>query len=225
MNWHLDVCCQFSQFRDNRRIYNVLRFPTALPRLVVIALAMLLTLPMFSAPVFAQYGGISGLFVTTSPTNSGVADFSGLGCRGGDEVVLYFPGLLPTVNDPVATQSVPGRVIGVTTATTSTDPLLDGTFAFPNITLPTDIEPGVYEVRARCGELDVRVLVQVDAAGEINTVTDPTAPVENETPGSADLPVLPFTGRESSRLISGAAGLIAAGVAFLALSRRHLSRS
>jgi len=181
---------------------------------------MLGALAAIASPVAAQYGGISGLFVTSSPDNPGYADFSGLGCPGGHEVVLYFPGLQPTAQDPAANQSVPGRILAVTTSVSSDDPLLNGTFAFPNVRLP-DIEPGVYEVHSRCGGLDLRVLIQITDDGGITIDPDPSAPITNETPDSSSGP-LPFTGRESSRAVAIGAGLIAAGIAFLALSGRKL---
>ena len=175
------------------------------------------------SPAGAQYGGVSGLFVTSSPTRPGVADFSGLGCQGGEEVVLYFPGLQPTNADPAATQTVPGRILAVTTAISSPDALINGTFSFPNVVLPTDVEPGVYEIHARCGTLDLRVLIQINGDGEITIDTDPTAPIINST-GEDDIPSsLPLTGSDSNRIVSMGAGLIAAGIAFLALSRRRSS--
>jgi len=182
---------------------------------------MLCALTLIATPVAAQYGGISGLFVTTSPDRPGFGDFSGLGCPGGHEVVLYFPGLQPTSQDPAADQSVPGRILAVTTSLSSNDPLLNGTFTFPNVRLP-DIEPGVYEVHSRCGSLDLRVLIQIHDDGGVTIDPDPTEPINNESPTSTNGP-LPFTGRESNRIISIGAGLIAAGIAFLALSGRKQS--
>jgi hypothetical protein len=169
----------------------------------------------------AQYGGVSGLFVTTSPTNPGFADFSGLGCQGGQEVVLYFPGLQATSGDPSATESVPGRILAVTTAASSPDALLNGTFKFPNVRLPTDVEPGVYEVHARCGDLDLRVVIQIDSDGLITINPDPDTPITNETPDSGIPGSLPFTGGDPSRAVSLGAGVIAAGLSFMALSRRQ----
>ncbi len=177
------------------------------------------------SPAGAQYGGVSGLFVTSSPTRPGVADFSGLGCQGGEEVVLYFPGLQPTNTDPAATQSVPGRILAVTTAVSSPDALLNGTFSFSNVVLPTDVEPGVYEIHARCGTLDLRVLIQINGDGEITIDTDPDAPIINATEEEGIPGALPFTGSDSNRVVSMGAGLIAAGIAFLALSRRRSSHA
>lgn len=189
-------------------------------RFVGIFFAALLALGATSAPIGAQYGGITGLFVTTSPDNPGFADFSGLGCDGGHEVVLYFPGLQPTANDPVATQSVPGRILAVTTSEASADALINGTFSFPNVRLPTDVDPGIYEVHSRCGDLDLRVLIQISSDGTITINPNPLDPIVNETPAS-DIPgALPFTGSNSNRFVSAASGLIAGGIAFMALSRR-----
>lgn len=177
-------------------------------------------------PAGAQYGGISALFVSTSPDRPGFADFSGIGCDGDHEVVLYWPGLQPTAQDPAATQSVPGRILAVTRSVLSDDPLLNGTFTFPNVRLPTDVEPGVYEVHARCGDLDLRVLIQISDDGVITIDPDPLQPVNNETPTNTtsssgiDGP-LPFTGRDSNRIVSMGAGLVAAGFAILSISRRQ----
>lgn len=194
------------------------------PRCFLATLLAALALIMAgAAPAAAQYGGISGLFVTSSPERPGFADFTGLGCNGGEEVVLYFPGLAPTNQDPTASQSVPGRILAVTTSVISDDPQLNGTFAFSNVRLPTDVEPGVYEVHSRCGSRDLRVLIEIGSDGQITINPDPTAPINNETPESGAPPgALPFTGRSSNRLLSLAAGMIAAGVAAVAASRRHL---
>ena len=157
--------------------------PLGLIRYLSVAVVVALAALTFLAPgASAQYGGISGLFVTTSPDQPGFADFSGLGCSGGSEVVLYFPGLGPTSSDPTASQSVPGRILAVTTAVSSDDPLLNGTFSFPNVRLP-DVEPGVYEIHARCGGIDLRVLIQIDGNGIITLNPDLSAPIENETGG------------------------------------------
>jgi len=179
-----------------------------------------LVLPFFASPVSAQYGGISGLFVTTSPDRPGFADFTGLGCAGGQEVILYWPGLQPLASDPAASQSVPGRILATTTTISSADPLLNGTFSFPNVRLP-DVEPGVYEVHARCGPLDLRVLIQIDDSGLILLSPDPAAPIVNETPRTgAPSGVLPFTGRDSNRVASLAIGFVAMGLLLVAASRR-----
>ncbi len=181
--------------------------------IVALALGLVLSMP---SPLAAQYGGISGLFVTPSPTDDNRADFDGLGCEGGVEVVLYWPGLDPTPSDPTATQSVPGRILAVTTSVSSDDPLLDGTFSFPNVLLP-DVEPGVYEVRARCGDLDLSVLVQIDADGVITTNPDPDEPVLNPAPPGE----LPITGGSPSRLLSIAGALVGGGIILVAASRRR----
>lgn len=196
------------------RLWRALIFPA----LVAVMLSGLFAT---GTPAAAQYGGISGLFVTTSPDTPGFADFSGLGCAGGVEVVLYFPGLPPTASDPVANQSVPGRIIAVGTSISSPDALLNGTFAFPDVRLPSDVEPGVYEVHSRCGGLDLRVRIQIDSDGAISLQTDPDVPVINPTENPGIPQALPFTGRESNRVASLAIGIVAMGVALLALSRRQ----
>jgi len=190
-------------------------------RALALAISIFLALTVAPSAAGAQYGGVSGLFVTTSPGNPGFADFSGLGCQGGQDVILYFPGLQQRSFDPAGSQTVPGRVLAVTTALSSADALLDGTFSFPNIQLPTGIDAGVYEVRARCGPLDLRVLIQIDANGLITTDPDPDAPITNGSPDGGPNGALPFTGRNASRVLSMGAGLIAAGLAFLALERRQ----
>ena len=160
--------------------------PLGLIRYLSVAVVVALAALTFLAPgASAQYGGISGLFVTTSPDQPGFADFSGLGCSGGSEVVLYFPGLGPTSSDPTASQSVPGRILAVTTAVSSDDPLLNGTFSFPNVRLP-DVEPGVYEIHARCGGIDLRVLIQIDGNGIITST--PTFRLLSRTRPGAEFP-------------------------------------
>ena len=188
-------------------------------RVALGVLTLLLMLGVLPAAAGAQYGGVSGLFVTTSSTDPGVADFTGLGCAGGVEVVLYFPGIQATAADPGSTQTVPGRIVAVTTSVVSADPLQNGTFSFLGVTLPTDLEPGVYEVRARCDSVDLRVLVQLTSDGSIIIDPDIDAPVINSDPGRIP-DALPFTGQQSSRLISFAAGLVALGLSLAALSRR-----
>ncbi len=183
----------------------------ALSLVAVFSVVVLASMPTAEA----QYGGVSGLFVTTSPTNPGFADFTGLGCAGGEEVVLYMPGIVPTSADPAATQSVPGRILAVTTSTASANALEDGTFAFPNIELPTDLDPGTYRVHSRCGDLDLEVFIQIASDGAITLEPDLDAPIQNEIPEA-----LPFTGRNASRLMSFAAGLLALGVSLAAYSRR-----
>ncbi len=189
-------------------------------------IAPLLLVLLAATPAAGQYGGVSGFFVTTSPSDPGYADFSGLGCSGGQEVVLYIPGITPTSSDPVASQSVPGRIIAVGTTVSSADALLNGTFTFPNVLLPDDVEPGVYEVHARCGDLDMRVLIQIDSDGTIRLDPDPNAPILNETPGDGSgndgggTGALPLTGRDPSRIIALATGLLAAGFMLLAASNR-----
>ena len=209
---NIDRCCRRTLVEQSKR---------ALRRLSSISLVLLFVMSALGSPAGAQYGGVSGLFVTSSPMRPGVADFSGLGCQGGEEVVLYFPGIQATNADPAANQTVPGRILAVTTAVSSPDALINGTFSFANVVLPTDVEPGVYEVHARCGTLDLRVLIQIDGDGQITIDTDPNAPIVNETNETGVPNALPFTGRDSSGIVSLAAGLIAAGIAFLALSRRR----
>jgi len=201
----------------------------SLRRLVVALLVALTAMTVLAPTVSAQYGGVSGLFVTTSPDRPGFADFSGLGCSAGSEVTLYVPGQTPLSSDPASSQSVPGRVLAVTRAASSADALLNGTFSFPNVRLP-DLEPGVYEIHARCGSLDLRVLVELTANGTVILDPDPTAPIRNEIPstgngpGSASGPPpgsLPLTGRNADRVVSLGAGFLAVGAALLAASRRH----
>lgn len=186
-----------------------------------VALTLLLA---FASSANAQYGGVSGLFVTISPTSPNIADFTGLGCAGGDEVVLYLPTVTPTASDPSSVQSVPGRVLAVTTARSSNNELEDGTFAFPGVVLPADLDPGTYAVHARCGDLDLRVIIEISADGAISVEpdTDPdTGPAtENQIPEA-----LPFTGRNANRVVSFAAGLVAVGVSLGAYGRRAAGRS
>lgn len=195
------------------------------PSVFTAVLVALFLSVLTAVPVAAQYGGITGLLVTTDPNNPGLGDFSGLGCPAGTEVVLYFPGLVPTASDPATTQSVPGRVIAVTTSISSPNGLLDGTFNFPDITLPDDLEPGLYEIHSRCGDLDLSVIVELHTDGSITVeVPAPGGPGSSGDPnGTGDNPpgTLPFTGRESSRIIALSAGFIAAGIASLSLSRRR----
>lgn len=163
----------------------------------------------------AQYGGVSGLFVTTSPDTPGMADFTGLGCEGGVEVVLYLPGSQPTSSDPSSGQTVPGRVLEVTTSVDRPGSLENGTFAFPDVELPTDLEAGTYRVLSRCGDLDLEVLIHISSDGSVTFEPNSNAPVLNEIPEA-----LPFTGRNSSRMVSFAAGLVAMGVSLAAFARR-----
>ena len=193
--------------------------------LSAVLVALFLTL-LSASPVAAQYGGITGLLVTTDPNNPGHGDFSGLGCPPGTEVVLYFPGLVPTADDPAATQTVPGRILAVTTSISSPDGLLDGTFTFPNVAFPEDLEPGVYRIHSRCGALDLSVIVELHTDGSITVVVpSPGGPGTSGNPGTGDpSSFLPFTGRESSRIVALSAGFIAAGLASLSISRRRQSR-
>lgn len=179
-----------------------------------------------ASPATAQYGGVSGLFVTISPTNPDVADFTGLGCAGGDEVVLYLPSVTPTSADPASVQSVPGRVLAVTTARISQNELEDGTFAFPGVVLPTDLEPGTYAVHARCGDLDLRVLIEIAADGTITVEPDAGADSDSDPSSESQIPeALPFTGRNASRLVSLAAAFVAVGVSLGAYGRRSSRRA
>ena len=182
--------------------------------------ALVLVIFGSSSTVGAQYGGVSGLFVTTSVTNPGYADFAGLGCEGGVEVVLYLPGTQPTATDPSATQSVPGRILAVTTSVTSPNSVEDGTFAFASVELPRDLDPGVYQVQSRCGDLDLEVLIQLTSQGTVTLAPTRDSPILNDVPEA-----LPFTGRSSNRIVSTAAGFVALGVSLSAWSRRSSQTS
>lgn len=187
---------------------------------VFVALMLILST---AAPASAQYGGITGLFVSSSVDTPKEADFSGLGCPGGSEVVLYFPGLQPTTSDPIASQSVPGRIVGVTTALTDSNALINGSFNFPNISFPANLEVGTYQVNSRCGSLDLSVVVRLTVDCEITPVFVPNITTGTLTPGlipDGNGGFLPFTGRESSRFLSLGAGFLAAGIAAFSLSRR-----
>ena len=198
-------------------------------RLTLVVFVALTMIVSTAAPASAQYGGITGLFVSSSIDTPKQADFSGLGCASGSEVVLYFPGLQPTSGDPVASQSVPGRIVGVTTALTDANSLIDGSFSFPGVRFPANLDPGSYQVNSRCGSLDLSVTVRLTVNCEITPISPPVGSVP---PGLTFVPdgngggvFLPFTGRESSRIFSLAAGLLAAGVAALSLSRRERTLS
>ena len=186
---------------------------------LIIALALILS-P--AAPVAAQYGGVTGLFVSVSSDAPKQADFSGLGCPGGSEVVLYFPDTAPTTSDPVANQTVPGRIVGVTTSVIDTNSLLNGSFTFPGVQFPRDLASGVYEVSSRCGALDLSVTVRIDTDCSITVVPVPDGSGSGLTfvPGNTGT-FLPFTGREASRFVSLGAGLLAAGIAATSWSRRQ----
>lgn len=171
---------------------------------------------VFATPAAAQYGGVSGLFVQPSEDTPGAADYSGLGCNGNEEVVLYLPGLPSAADDPTANTAVPGRIIAVTTSLDGSDPLLEGTFEFLGVFLPTELAAGVYEVHSRCGSLDLRVFVELGLDGTVTTDPDGGSPVLNPTDGSG---TLPFTGGDPSRVLSLAGGLIAAGIGFLSIGR------
>lgn len=195
------------------RVSFLRRFPAVL-------VAVALCLVFIAVPAGAQYGGVSGLFVITSPDEPGVADFNGLGCPSGSEVVLYLPGIPATADDPRAATNVPGRVVAVTTAVVSDDALRDGTFSFTDVDLPDDLAPGFYEFHARCGTVDLTVVIELTAGGGVTVTPD------EEIESIRDQIVnpsgtLPFTGRESSRLLSFAAALFAAGGAFLLAARRR----
>ena len=176
----------------------------------------LITTMALIGPVGAQYGGITGLFVTITPDDPDGGSFTGLGCPSGHEVVLYIEGVPPTANDPVATQDVPGRIIAVTTATTSSNGLLDGTFSFQNIQIPDDLPPGRYVIHSRCGSVDVSVIIEISTDRSITVITTTGDPGNPAGPGSP----LAFSGRESSRVVSLAAGIVAAGIGLISLSRR-----
>ena len=66
-------------------------------QLIGALLVMAIAIGGLIAPAGAQYGNLAGLFVITSPTNPNQADFTGLGCAGGVEVVLYMPGVETTL--------------------------------------------------------------------------------------------------------------------------------
>ncbi|MGI9607438.1 MAG: LPXTG cell wall anchor domain-containing protein [Acidimicrobiales bacterium] len=198
---------------------------TADRTIVTAARALLVSLVLslgFAAPAAAQYGGISGLFVSISADRPGFADFTGLGCEGGSRVVLYMPGIQPTSSDPASPVSVPGRILRVTRAESSDDPLVDGTFVFPRVRIPPTLEPGVYAVHARCGDLDMRVHIELSESGSITVTTgtpeDVLNPIE-DIPGA-----LPFTGGTPSRLLALAGALLAAGVGFMAVARRRYAQ-
>jgi len=183
-----------------------------------VLLAALIIVASPSAEAGAQYGGISGLFVITSPTDPGVADFNGLGCAGGEEVALYMPGITPTPSDPPAANAVPGRVLAVTTSVVSADALFDGTFVFDDVILPTDLSAGIYEVHSRCGALDLVVFVELSPSGVVVIQpTDPGDPVLDDVRNPTGS--LPFTGRSSNRMASYGALLAGLGVVFLAAGR------
>lgn len=172
------------------------------------------------APAGAQYGNLAGLFVITSPTNPNQADFTGLGCAGGVEVVLYMPGVEATAGDPVAATAVPGRVLAVTTSVASADPLLNGTFNFDDVTLPTDIPRGIYEVHARCGGVDLVVLVELGAAGVIVIQpADPNDPILDQIQNPTG--ALAFSGRESNRTATYGLLLLGAGLLLVVATRRQ----
>lgn len=176
-----------------------------LPVLIVAGLVL-----GFAAPAVAQYGGISGLFVVTSPDRPGFADFNGIGCQGGDTVTLYLPPVPASAGG-----SGDEIILGTTTAISNTDPLLDGSFLFRDVVLPTNLIAGFYEVHARCGDLDLVVLVELTDDGQV-VITPPGDQDEiiNQTPGT-----IAFTGRESSRLLAYAAAMIGAGSLLLGTGR------
>lgn len=187
---------------------------------ILVALALMLTT---AAPAHAQYGGITGLFVSSSIDTPKQADFTGLGCPSGSEVVLYFPDLAATTSDPVANQTVPGRIVAVTTALTDANSLIDGSFSFLGVQFPSNLEAGTYQVNSRCGALDQSVSVSLSVDCEITPVS---TPFNGVPPALTFVPdgnggFLPFTGRESSRIASLGAGLLAAGVAAFSLARRE----
>lgn len=190
---------------------------TAPARLGVRVLALAIVFVVLgSTSASAQYGQLSGLFVITSPDDPDVADFTGLGCAGGSEVVLYMPGITPTASDPTAGQSVPGRILAVTTAVSSPDPLLDGTFVFDDVRLPTDLQPGLYEVHARCGPVDLSVLVRLGINGIVVVQPDEADPDEILNPTDP----LPATGRSSLRYVSVGVLLLGLGTLLVGTSRR-----
>lgn len=189
------------------------RLGRSLAFVVIAALALLAPI----APAGAQYGQLSGLFVITSPDDPNTADFTGLGCAGGSEVVLYMPGIAPTSSDPTAGQSVPGRILAVTTATASADPLLDGTFVFDDVRLPTDLQPGLYEVHARCGPVDLVVLVRLGINGVVVVQPDDADPDDILNPTGS----LPLTGRSAQPMVTAGVLLVGVGALVVLGSRRR----
>lgn len=190
--------------------------PRALRLVSLVLLTSGLVLGGLIAPAAAQYGGISGLFLITSPDTPHLADFNGMGCTGGDEVVLYLPGIAPTPDDPVASTLVTGRILSVSTVFSGTDPLVNGTFLFDDVVLPTDLEPGFYEFHSRCGDLDLSVVGELAAGGGVRIVT-PSEYIDR----IGNVPeAIPFTGRRSSELVSLAAALVTAGLVFIGVNRR-----
>lgn len=186
------------------------------PTLGFLAVVVGILLGPLHAPAGAQYGGITGLFLLTSPDDPGRVDFKGLGCAPGQEVVLYLPGLAPAPTDPSAATPVPGRVLAVTTALGGTDPLESGTFIFEDVRLPADLPAGFYEFHSRCGELDVSVVAEIGTGGDVRIVS----PEEYVDRISAIPEAIPFTGRSSSNLVAVAAGLVAAGLVLVGANRR-----
>lgn len=181
-----------------------------------------LLLGSFVSPAAAQYGGITGLFLLTSPDDPGRVDFKGLGCEPGDEVVLYLPAIAATPNDPTTSSPLSGRVLAVTSAHGGSDPLESGTYIFEDIRLPPDLEPGIYEFHSRCGDLDVSVVAELGAGGGVRIVTSD----EYIDRIGAVPEAIPFTGRQSNNLVALAAALVTAGLAFIGVNRRsELARS
>lgn len=195
--------------------------PRILARYLIGALLMVaIAIGGLIAPAGAQYGNLAGLFVITSPTNPNQADFTGLGCAGGVQVVLYMPGVEATSGDPIAATPVPGRVLAVTTSVASADPLLNGTFNFNDVTLPTDIPRGIYEVHARCGGVDLVVLVELGTQGVIVIQpADRNDPILDQIQNPTG--ALAFSGRESNRTATYGLLLVGAGLLLVVAARRQ----
>lgn len=193
-------------------------------KIAVALLAACLFIFATATPAIAQYGGISGLFVASDGNTSKQADFSGLGCESGAEVVLYLPDIDPSPTDPVANQSVPGRIIAVTTALTDANSLINGSFTFQDAQLPSTLDADIYQINSRCGLVDLSVLVRVTEDCEIipiATQTNPDRPDSLAFASDGFGGFLPFTGSSPSRFLSLVAGLIAAGFAAISFGRRE----
>ena len=170
---------------------------------------------LFVAGAAAQYGGVSGIFVSQNPNNPHNISIEGVGCAGGSEVVIYLPALAATDDDPDALTPVPGRIIAVTAAITSEDPTIDGTFSFDNLDLPAELAPGEYAIHARCGDQDIESLfvIPVQVAQTTTTTTALATP-------NAGVGQLPITGASSQRGAAFAAALMGLGAFFVVFARK-----
>ena len=197
------------------RTHQFARPHVARPKLIRLGWFVLLVpvISMLLAPaVAAQYEGVAGLFVSQEPDDPHNISIEGSGCEANSQVVLYLPGIAATNDDPDAAISVPGRVIAVTTALSSDDPTVDGTFSVGNIELPADLLPNQYAIHARCGDQDLASLfvIPTPAAGSTTTSTVPTN-------GQAQLPL---TGASSQRGAALAAALMGLGAFFVVAARK-----